>query len=117
VLMAPILPGLTDQDESIEVTVAGIAAAGAASLTPLPLHLRPGAREWYGKWLAAEHPALVARYRRLYARGAYAPAAYQRELTARVRAAARRHGIGPATGGGHRPPPPPRPEVRQPTLW
>ena len=54
VLMAPILPGLTDTDESIEETVAAIAAAGAASVTPLPLHLRPGAREWYAAWLTRE---------------------------------------------------------------
>ncbi|TDC77283.1 radical SAM protein [Micromonospora sp. KC606] len=93
VLMAPILPGLSDTDESVEATVAAIAAAGAASVTPLALHLRPGAREWYAHWLARAHPRLVARYRELYRAGAYAPQAYQRELTARVRIAARRHGL------------------------
>src|SRR6266536_3542815 len=36
VLMAPILPGLTDTDESIDETVAAIAAAGAAGVTPIP---------------------------------------------------------------------------------
>lgn len=118
VLMAPILPGLTDDDASIEATVAAIAAAGAASLTPLVLHLRPGAREWYGRWLAAEHPGLVPRYRQLYARGAYAPGAYQRDLTTRVRALADRYGLG---GGGRRPdtsqPEAPVAETVQPTLW
>jgi DNA repair photolyase len=97
VLMAPILPGLTDTDAEVDRTVAAIAAAGARGVTPLVLHLRPGAREWYGRWLAREHPGLVPRYRALYRRGAYAPAGYQREVTARVRAAARRHGLaGPA---------------------
>ena len=57
VLMAPILPGLSDNDESIDATVAAIAAAGAASVTPMALHLRPGAREWYAHWLAREYPA------------------------------------------------------------
>ncbi|WP_213454891.1 intein-containing Rv2578c family radical SAM protein [Rhizomonospora bruguierae] len=94
VLMAPILPGLTDDDAHIDATVAAIAAAGAASVTPLPLHLRPGAREWYAAWLARHHPALVPRYRDLYGRGSYAPQAYQREVAARVRMAARRHGLG-----------------------
>jgi DNA repair photolyase len=42
VLMAPILPGLTDDSASIEATVAAIAQAGAATITPLVLHLRPG---------------------------------------------------------------------------
>ncbi|MFE9959384.1 intein-containing Rv2578c family radical SAM protein [Micromonospora sp. NPDC005299] len=93
VLMAPVLPGLSDGDESIDATVAAIAASGATSVTPLPLHLRPGAREWYARWLAREFPHLVPRYRQLYQAGAYAPQAYQREVTARVRMAARRHGL------------------------
>jgi DNA repair photolyase len=127
VLMAPVLPGLTDDDASVEATVSAIAAAGAASLTPLPLHLRPGAREWYGAWLGREHPELVARYRELFGGGSYSPKAYQRELTARVRAAARRHGIGQTEPGGHRTaaspgpdrgrPAPPAGAAGQPTLW
>ena len=93
ILMAPILPGLTDTEESIEETVAAIAAAGATSVTPLPLHLRPGAREWYASWLTRTHPALAPRYRELFGNGSYLPAAYQQEITARVRMAARRHGL------------------------
>jgi DNA repair photolyase len=93
VLMAPVLPGLTDTDDSIEETVAAIAAAGASSVTPLPLHLRPGAREWYAAWLTRTHPALAARYRELFGSGSYLPASYQQEITARVRMAARRHGL------------------------
>jgi len=93
VLMAPILPGLTDSDESIEETVAAIADAGAAGVTPLALHLRPGAREWYAAWLTREHPELAPRYRELYGSGSYAPQNFQKELGARVRMAARRHGL------------------------
>jgi DNA repair photolyase len=93
VLMAPILPGLTDTDESIDETVAAIAAAGATSVTPLPLHLRPGAREWYAAWLTRTHPELAPRYRDLFGNGSYLPAAYQQEITARVRMATRRHGL------------------------
>jgi DNA repair photolyase len=93
VLMAPILPGLTDTDESIDETVAAIAQAGAASVTPLPLHLRPGARQWYAAWLTREHPELAPRYRDLYSGGSYLPQAFQHEIGARVRMAARRHGL------------------------
>ena len=98
VLMAPILPGLTDTDESIDETVAAIAAAGAAGVTPIPLHLRRGAREWYAAWLTRTHPALAPRYRELYGDGSYLPESYQAEIGARVRMAARRHGL-------HRPDP------------
>ena len=93
VLMAPILPGLTDSDESIEETVAAIAAAGAATVTPLALHLRPGAREWYAAWLTREHPRLAPRYRELFRGGSYLPQTYQHEIGAKVRMAARRHGL------------------------
>src|SRR5439155_19224366 len=46
VLMAPSLPALTDTDASIDETVGAIAAARAASVVPLALHLRPGAPDW-----------------------------------------------------------------------
>ncbi len=41
--------------------------AGAPSISPLLLHLRPGVREHYLGWLAAR-PDLVDRYRRTYPR-------------------------------------------------
>jgi len=115
VLMAPILPGLTDDDRSIDETVRAIAAAGAASVVPLALHLRPGAREWYLAWLAREYPALVPRYRELYGGGSYLRSAFQRELSARVRQAARRHGLGATEANTARElpaaaAPPPQPE-------
>ncbi|WP_219632561.1 intein-containing Rv2578c family radical SAM protein [Haloechinothrix aidingensis] len=93
VLMAPILPGLTDTEEQIEATVAEIAAAGATGVTPIVLHLRPGAREWYFAWLARWYPGLYDYYAQLYRRGAYAPKSYQETVTTRVRRAARRYGL------------------------
>jgi DNA repair photolyase len=112
VLMAPILPGLTDDEESIDTTVAAIAASGAVSATPLPLHLRPGSREWYLTWLGRTRPQLLPRYRELFRGGSYSPTAYQREVTGRVREAARRHGVGTAeTPQARRIGPPPAPPV------
>jgi DNA repair photolyase len=102
VLMAPILPGLTDTEESIEATVAAIADTGASGVSPIVLHLRPGAREWYAGWLAEHHPQLVERYRSLYGKGSYAPKVYQREVSARVAEAARRAGIGRRPTPEHR---------------
>lgn len=93
VLMAPILPGLTDTEESVDATVGAIATAGATSVTPIALHLRPGAREWYAGWLTRTHPRLAPRYRELFQAGSYLPRSYQREIGARVRLAARRHGL------------------------
>jgi DNA repair photolyase len=94
VLMAPILPYLTDSPAHLDRTVRAIADAGATGVTPIVLHLRSGAREWFLAWLEREHPDLIDRYDRLYRRGAYAPRSYQDEITARVRQLAVRHGIG-----------------------
>ncbi|WP_069169622.1 Rv2578c family radical SAM protein [Streptomyces griseus] len=102
VLMAPVVPFLGDGPEQLRATVQAIAAAGAASVTPLVLHLRPGAREWYMQWLGRHHPHLVRRYERMYADGAYAPTWYQRRITRRVHELAAEFGIGPAHRGESR---------------
>lgn len=96
VLMAPVIPFLSDGPAQLRATVRAIAAAGATSVTPLVLHLRPGAREWFMAWLDREHPHLVRRYERLYADGAYAPKWYQRRITRQVHELAREYGIGPS---------------------
>jgi DNA repair photolyase len=93
VLMAPILPGLSDGPEQIDETVAAIVQAGAASVTPLILHLRPGAREWYHEWLCGEHPTLLPLYEQLYRGRSYAPKAYQDSVVDMVRQAQQRHGL------------------------
>lgn len=94
VLMAPILPFLTDSPARLEAAVRAAAEAGATHVTPIVLHLRPGAREWYFRWLGEQAPELVPRYEALYARGAYAPRAYQRAVCERVRELAARYGVG-----------------------
>jgi DNA repair photolyase len=118
VLMAPVIPFLSDHPAQLRATVRAIAAAGATSVTPLVLHLRPGAREWFMAWLAQHHPYLVRRYERLYADGSYAPKWYQRRITRQVHDLAREYGIGPARAGMPRriqPPEPPEPTVTEST--
>jgi DNA repair photolyase len=94
VLMGPVVPFLSDSPAQLAATVREAAQAGAASVSPIVLHLRPGAREWFFRWLSEHHPELIARYRGLYGRGAYAPKAYQQQVSERVRALARRYGVG-----------------------
>ncbi len=95
-LMGPIVPFLSDSPQQLAATVRQIAEAGAASVTPIVLHLRPGAREWFLAWLAEHHPALLPRYTELYGRGAYAPRAYCDQVGARVRDLAQQYGVGRA---------------------
>jgi DNA repair photolyase len=99
VFLAPVLPGLTDGVEHLDAALAAIADAGASGVTVIPLHLRPGAREWFMAWLAGAHPALVARYQQLYARRAYVPAEYRSWLSERVAPLLVRHGLDRQKGG------------------
>ncbi len=100
VMLAPIMPGLNDDPEQLAALVERAAEAGAAHITPIVLHLRPGVREAFWPWLEAEHPGLVPRYLELYGpaggRGGLANKAYRDRVEAFVRArraeAWRRHG-------------------------
>ncbi|MEU9720591.1 Rv2578c family radical SAM protein [Streptomyces sp. NPDC047976] len=119
VLMAPVIPFLGDSPEQLRATVRAVAASGAVSVTPLVLHLRPGAREWFTAWLGRHHPHLVERYERMYAGGSYAPTWYQRRITRQVHELAAEFGIGPARRGQPRalpePERPPAPAPAGPT--
>jgi DNA repair photolyase len=97
VLMGPVVPFLSDSPAQLDTTVREIAQAGARSVTPIVLHLRTGAREWFFRWLREHHPGLVPRYQELYGRGAYAPKAYQHSVCAQVSDLAQRYGVGRAS--------------------
>ena len=56
VLMGPVVPYLSDSPAQLESTVRQIAEAGATHVSPIVLHLRPGAREWFLAWLGEHHP-------------------------------------------------------------
>jgi DNA repair photolyase len=98
VMVAPVLPLLTDSAEALDALLGRIAAAGATGASVLALHLRPGTREWFLAWLAREHPDLVGPYARLYRRGAYVDPEYRRMLGERVAPLLRRHGLAGAVG-------------------
>jgi DNA repair photolyase len=96
VLVAPVLPGITDAPRMLREVVAAAVDAGATHVSPILLHLRPGVKEEFMPWLQREHPDLVARYREMY-RKPYAGRSDREELSSRVAS------ITAALGGG-RPP-------------
>ncbi len=65
-LIAPVLPGISDSPEQLADVVEACVQAGAVSVSPILLHLRPGVREIFMPWLDGYRPDLVARYRELY---------------------------------------------------
>lgn len=94
VLMGPVVPFLSDSPAQLDAAVRRIAETGAAHVTPIVLHLRPGTREWFLRWLDTTHPELAGRYAEIYRRGAYAPKEYQARIAGQVRELAQRYGIG-----------------------
>lgn len=80
VMVAPVLPQLTDSGEHLDQLLGQIAAAGATGVTVFGLHLRGSTRGWFMCWLARAHPELVSRYRELYRRGPYLPPSYREML-------------------------------------
>ena len=83
VLIAPVLPGISDNPRMLRDVVSAALDAGATSVSPILLHLRPGVREEFMPWLEEHHPDLVPRYRELYRRS-YAPPPIRSELGRRV---------------------------------
>src|SRR5215469_6066503 len=102
VLMGPIVPFLSDSPAQLAAAVRQAAAAGAPHVVPIVLHLRPGAREWFLRWLGEAHPELVPRYAELYGRGAYARKDYQARISAQVHELAEHFGVGRAGGNRDR---------------
>lgn len=113
VLMGPVLPYLTDSPRQLEAVVRQAAEAGASSVAPIVLYLRPGGREWFIAWLREHHPELIAPYARLYGNRAYAPKAFQERIARRVRELADRYGLDRRVGD-HRPGPASQPQAAAP---
>jgi DNA repair photolyase len=83
VLMAPVLPGISDSPRQLRQVVEACIDAGATHVSPILLHLRPGVREEFMPWLEGAYPDLVPRYEVMYTR-AYGPNADRKALGARV---------------------------------
>jgi len=130
VMVAPVMPWLTDGTEQLDDLLRRLADAGATGVTVLPLHLRGSVKPLFLSWLAEHHPQLVVRYEALYGPRSTVPAEYARWLGDRTRPLLVRHGF--ASRAGHRAhregsypsgsvpwqaPPVPDLQVAQPTLF
>jgi DNA repair photolyase len=102
VLVAPLLPGLTDDEEHIDKVLAACAEAGVSYAAGILLHVRPGIRDHFMPWLERTYPWLYPRYVELYGKRAYAPKEYQAEVSERVARLRLRHAIGPGGRGESR---------------
>ena len=95
VLVAPVIPFLTDGAKQLDGLIGALAEAGATTVTALPMHLRSSTKDWYMSWLVKEHPALVRRYRQLYGHGAYVTPEYKQWLRGRIDPLLDKYGFAP----------------------
>ncbi|MET8869408.1 radical SAM protein [Nonomuraea sp. NPDC004580] len=93
VLMAPVLPLLSDAADQLGATVRRIAATGARVVEPVVLRLPVGTREWYLEWLGRAHPALAERYEELYDRAGSPSENYERRITGQIAQLCRVYGM------------------------
>jgi DNA repair photolyase len=71
VLVAPVLPGMSDSDDKIREVIDASLEAGAVSVSAVGLHLRDGVRQHFMGWLESERPDLLPLYRSRFRSGAY----------------------------------------------
>ncbi len=86
VLVAPIIPGLSDNPEQLQEVVAACTDAGATSISAIALHLRAGVKEHFFEVMQTRSPALARQLRTRY-RGSYLAPSEQRVITDRVKVA------------------------------
>ena len=94
VMLAPIIPGLTDDTENMEAVVRAARDNGASFVGDNVLYLKPGTKEWFMPFLRETYPHLLPTYERFY-KGAYAPKDYSESVTATVQRLRERLGMTP----------------------
>lgn len=90
VVIAPILPDLTDSPEQLEAVVRAAADHGARFLAPNVSRLTPGSLEWYQPHLRELYPHMMPQYLRHY-QGPYPGASYTQEVLAQIEALRQRY--------------------------
>ena len=84
-LVAPIIPGVTDDWAGLARLMEAAKEAGARYVVGSALRLGPAARHRFLPFLTKEFPALAERYRRHYAGKDYVSQSYQDALSRRLR--------------------------------
>ncbi|WP_245891149.1 SPL family radical SAM protein [Desmospora activa] len=82
--LAPIIPYLTDEEQTVENVIQEAQAVEARFLSPSLLRLKPEVKSWFFRQLQSHYPLEVARLARLY-EGAHAPESFRKPLLHRIR--------------------------------
>ena len=92
-IVAPVLPGITDDIAHLDTLFAAARAAGAHFIHAGALRLYAAVRDRFLPLLGEHFPELVPRYQRAYARQAGAPREYARALSRRIEKLRHKHGF------------------------
>lgn len=92
-IIAPVLPGITDDVAHLDALFAAAREAGARFVHAGALRLYAAVRDRFLPVLGEHFPELVERYRRAYAREAGAPREYAKALARRLDKLRRKHGF------------------------
>ena len=92
-IIAPVLPGITDDVAHLDALFGAARQAGARFVHVGPLRLYPAIRDRFLPLLGENFPQLLPRYQKAYAHQGAAPRDYTRALMRRVHALQRKHGF------------------------
>lgn len=90
----PIMPLLTDSEESLDALAVAAKEAGASSIGGGLLFLKPCAKQVLFPFLEERFPELVPRYRTLFRSSAFLRGKYAQSVKERLAAIRARHGLG-----------------------
>jgi len=93
ILMAPILPGISDGAEQLAEVLRAARAAGATSVAAMLVYLKPGTREHFMAELGRVWPEERLRYERMFEGRSYLPQSASAQLRERIAELKRRHEI------------------------
>src|SRR5438270_7444064 len=85
VLCMPVLPAISDSEESLDAAARAASEAGATAFRHRPLKIDAEIQQYYYDFPAAEFPAMVPIYAALYQGGVHPKKDYERELEERIR--------------------------------
>lgn len=92
VLLAPIIPGITDDEDNLREVTCQAAEHGARFLSGTTLYLKQGTKEHFFSFLGDNYPRLLTPYKRMYP-GAYPPWRVKQELTDNILRLKRTYGL------------------------
>ena len=131
ILCSPLLPGITDSEEALDVMARRAAAVGTSFFAANPLFLKPCSRPTYLSFVREHFPSLVGDYEKRFGSADFATEAYRIEMAELVAKVCRRYGLRPRsqdalltrdggarrTGGFERKPPAGVPALGQQRLF